>query len=98
MGKVTIEVNSIWVRIVRSPLYWIVAALQGVAITFAPLFLYWSGKGFFPPGEKQFMVPLCFAAIFFVGMFYMLLGSEVIRALRKAPRAELLGASHDAAR
>jgi hypothetical protein len=89
MGKVTIEVNSIWVRIVRSPLYWIVAALQGVAITFAPLFLYWSGKGFFSAGEKQFVVPLCFAAIFFVGMFYMLLGSEVIRELKKAPQANL---------
>ena len=87
MSKVTIEVNSKWVKIVRSPLYWIVVTLQGVSITIAPLFLYWSGKGFFPPGEKQLVVPLCFAAIFFVGMFYMLLGSQVIRELRKAPKA-----------
>lgn len=98
MGKVTIEVNSIWVRIVRSPLYWIVASLQGVAVTFAPLFLYWSGKGFFSPKENRFVVPMCFATIFLVGMFYMLLGSQVIRELRKSPREERLGASHDAAR
>ncbi|MGD0800269.1 MAG: hypothetical protein ABR906_03025 [Terracidiphilus sp.] len=89
MGKVTIEVNSKWVKIVRSPLYWIVAALQGVAVSFAPLFLYWSGKGFFSPGENRFVVPLCFATIFIVGMFYMLLGSGVIRELRKAPKATL---------
>ena len=45
MDKVTIEIDSKWVRIVRSPLYWIVAALQRVSITFAPLFLYWSASG-----------------------------------------------------
>ena len=89
MGKVTIELDSKWVKIVRSPLYWVVAALQGAAISFAPLFLYWSGKGFFPPGENRFLVPLCFATIFFVGMFYMVLGSGVIRELRKVPNTEL---------
>ncbi len=89
MGKVTIEVNSKWVKIVRSPLYWIVAALQGVAVSFAPLFLYWSGKGYFPPEENRYLVPLCFATIFFVGVFYMLLGGQVIKELRKAPKAEL---------
>jgi hypothetical protein len=89
MGKVTIELDSKWVRIARSPLYWVVAALQGVAFSFAPLFLYWSGKGFFSPGENRFVVPLCFATIFFVGMFYMWLGSGVVRELRKAPKAGL---------
>ena len=38
MEKETIEIDSKWVKIVRSPLYWVVAALQGVSITFAPLF------------------------------------------------------------
>jgi hypothetical protein len=66
-----------------------VASLQGVAVTFAPLFLYWSGKGFFSPEENRFVVPLCFATIFLVGMFYMLLGSGVIRELRKTPKAGL---------
>ena len=88
MSKVTVEIDSRWAKIVRSPIYWIVVTLQGVSITIAPLFLYWSGKGFFSPGEKQFVVPLCFAAIFIVGMFYMLLGSQVIRELRKASKAE----------
>ncbi|MGA3075270.1 MAG: hypothetical protein ABSG56_16405 [Bryobacteraceae bacterium] len=83
MTKVTIEIDSRWVKIVRSPLYWIVAALQGVSISFAPLFLYWSGKGMFPHGSDWLIVPSCFAVILLVGFFYMLLGSAVIGELRK---------------
>lgn len=83
MDKVTVEIDSRWVKIVRSPLYWIVAALQGVSISFAPLFLYWSGKGKFYPGYEWFIAPLCYVVILVVGLFYMLLGSAVIGALRK---------------
>ena len=82
-AKVTIEISSVWVRIVRSPLYWLIAALQGVSISFAPLFLYWSGKGSFYPGSQWFVVPSCFAVIVLVGFFYMLLGSAVVGELRK---------------
>ena len=82
MAKVTIEIDSRWVKVVRSPLYWIVAALQGVSITFAPLFLYWSGKGMFR-GSEWMIVPSSFAVILLVGFFYMLLGSAVVGELRK---------------
>ena len=83
MAKVTIEIDSRWAKVVRSPLYWIVAALQGVSITFAPLFLYWSGKGMFAHGSEWLIVPSCFAVILLVGFFYILLGSTVIGELRK---------------
>lgn len=83
MAKVTIEIDSKWVKVVHSSLYWIVAALQGVSISFAPLFLYWSGKGMFPHGSAWLVAPLCFAIIFFVGFFYMLLGGAVTGELRK---------------
>jgi hypothetical protein len=53
-----------------------VAALQGVSVSFAPLFLYWSGKGMFH-GSEWLVVPSCFAVILLVGFFYMLLGSAV---------------------
>ena len=88
MSKVTVEIDYRWVKIARSPLYWVVAALQGVSVSFAPLFPYWSSKGYFSPEENRFVVPMCFATIFLVGMFYMLLGSQVIRELRKVPKAE----------
>lgn len=83
MDKVTIQISGRWAKIVRSPLYWIIAALQGVSITFAPLFLYWSGKGSFYPGSEWFVVPSCFAVILLVGFFYMFLGSAVVGELRK---------------
>jgi hypothetical protein len=83
MDKVTIQIDSKWVRIVRSPLFWVVGALQGVSLTFAPLFLYWSGKGRFFPEAEWIIVPSCFAVIFLVGLFYLRLGGEVIRELRK---------------
>ncbi len=83
MGTVTVEVDSKWVKIVHSPLYWIVAAMQGVSISFAPLFLYWSGKGMFPHRFDSIIVPSCFAAIFLVGFFYIWLGSAVVGELRK---------------
>jgi hypothetical protein len=83
MAKVTIEIDSRWAKVIRSPLYWVVAALQGVSITFAPLFLYWSGKGMFPHGSERIVVVSSFAVILLVGFFYMLLGGAVIGELRK---------------
>jgi hypothetical protein len=87
MAKVSIEIDSRWVRIVRSPLYWVVATLQGVSVSFAPLFLYWSGKGMFPSRQQWIVVPACFATIYLVGLFYMGLGGVVIAELRKKPPA-----------
>ena len=83
MEKVTIEIDSKWVRIAHSPLFWIVAGLQGVSVSFAPLFLYWSGKGTFFHGFEWIIVQSCFAVIFLVGLFYMRLGGVVIGELRK---------------
>ncbi|MGO9231512.1 MAG: hypothetical protein ACLPXM_16395 [Terriglobales bacterium] len=83
MERVTIDLDARWVRIIHSPLYWIVTALQGVSITFAPLFLYWSGQGKFYPGWQWLIVPACFAAILLVGFFYLLLGNAVAAELRK---------------
>ena len=84
MAKVTVvvEIDPKWVKVVQSPAYWIVAALQGVSLTFAPMFLYWSGRGWFG-GWKWIVMPLCFATILLVGTFFMVLGSSVVAALRR---------------
>jgi hypothetical protein len=89
MGRITIEIDSKWVRIVRSPLYWVVAALQGLSIGFAPLFLFFAGRGMLSRGFDWFVVPLCFAMIWLVGLFYVRLGGEVIAELRKTPSVEV---------
>ena len=91
MSKVAIEIDSKWVKIVRSPVYFVVVALQAISISFAPLDLYWIGKakGKSFPGFKWITLPLCYGGIFFAMLFYLLLGNAVIRELRQrsAPRA-----------
>jgi len=81
--KVTVEIDQKWVRITRSPVYVIVSALTGVSVTFAPLFLYWSGKGKFYTGYEWMVVPLCFGVIYFVPLFYFLLGNIIAKELRQ---------------
>jgi hypothetical protein len=83
MDKVSIEIDSRWVKVARSPVYFIILALQGISISFAPLFLYWSGRGNYFNGLEWLVVPLCFAVIFVVSVFYLLLGGSVIRQLVK---------------
>jgi hypothetical protein len=83
MSKVTIEIDSRWVKIARSPLFFIVSALQGVSVTFAPYFLYLSAKGQFVLAPERVVVPLCFVVIFLVPLSYFRLGSVVIKELRQ---------------
>jgi hypothetical protein len=81
MNTVSIEMDSRWVKIARSPVYFIVVAFQGVSITFAPLFLYWAGRGNGSPLER--FVPLFFAVIVLVPGFYFYLGRSVLLQLRR---------------
>jgi len=83
MEKVTIEIDSTSAKIARSPLYFVIAGLQGVSVTFAPLFLYWSGKGGYFSGYERIVVPLCFAVIFLVPLFSFRLAGPVIKELRQ---------------
>jgi len=83
MDRASIEIDSKWVRIARSPVYFIIVALQGISITFAPLFLYWSGKGNYFNGLEWVVVPLCFAIILLIPGFYFWLGGSVMRQLRQ---------------
>lgn len=76
-----IQIDSQWVRRVRSPLMLVVGALQGVSITFAPLLLYWSGRG--TSSLNWIVAALCFVSIVLAGGFYIWLGKDVVRELRK---------------
>ena len=83
MNKVTVEISPMLQKIARSPVYFLVAALQGVSISFAPLFLYWCGTKDFLKPHALWIVPLCFLAIWIVGFFYIFLGSPVVKELRR---------------
>jgi hypothetical protein len=83
MEKVTVEVNPTCAKIARSPLYFIITALYGVSVSFAPLFLYWCGKGGYFQGFESAIAPVCFAMIVLVPLLPVVLGSAVIRQLRR---------------
>jgi predicted cation transporter len=83
VDKVTVEVNPLLARCVRSRVFIFVAALQGVCVSFAPLFLYWSGKGTFYPGYEWLFVPLCFVVIWGVPSVYFALANPVVKQLRE---------------
>jgi hypothetical protein len=82
MGKVTIEIDSKWLKRVNSPLFRVVQTFQGAAVSFAPLFLYESGKGWFRNYEYAVAVS-CLAIILLVGFFYIRLGGEIVQELRR---------------
>jgi len=88
MEKVTIEISTRWGRLVRSPFMLIIAALQGVSISFAPLLLYWSGKGEFYP-DSQWLVPVLFAIAYLVPLFYFFIGGPVVNELSAVNKKDL---------
>jgi hypothetical protein len=82
---VTLELNPRWVKLARSPLYFLFPAGAGVSTVFAPLFLYWSGQGRFFPGLEWLIVPSCFVVIYCVQLFFMAFGNAAVTSLRREP-------------
>ena len=81
---VTFAVDVKWVRRVKSRLVFLpIAALTGVSLTFAPLFLLWCGLRDTWGFVEWIAVPVCFAVIYLVPGFYMRLAGEVIAQLVK---------------
>jgi hypothetical protein len=81
----TLELNDRWVKMVRSPVYFVATALMGVSVSLAPLFLYWSAQGKFFPGFEWITVPVCFAIIYCVPGFFFVLGQAAAESLRQQP-------------
>jgi len=79
---VTVKVDAKWKRRVKSPIImWPIAALTGVSVTFAPLYLYWCGQAEEFGVFEWIAVPLCFLMIYIVPGFYMSLATEVMAEL-----------------
>jgi hypothetical protein len=89
--RVIVEMDSSWVKFVKSPIFVVVSALRGVSVTFAPYFLYLSGQGKFYHGHEWFVVPLCFAVIWCVSPVYFRLGGAVVKELRKQQSSDVAG-------
>ena len=93
---VTVSIDAKWQRRVKSPyIMGPVAALTGVSVSFAPLYLFTRG----PIGELEAWewagVAASFLMIYLVPGFYMRLAAEVMAALLREDDA--VGASADSA-
>ncbi len=74
--RVTVEVPADAYRLAQNPvLYFTVAALTGVSVSFSPFFLYQFGRE--GVGWSDWRVWACFAVTFLVPMFYARLGAPV---------------------
>ena len=79
MSAVTVEVSDKWVSRVQSAQFKLVQALTGVAITFAPILLYYTAStSQFAPGTKVAIVAVCFALIYFVPLFYIAFSRSIL--------------------
>ncbi len=83
MEDVTVTISGKWHRHANSWVLQLVAALTGVSVSFAPMFLFLLGRD-----KAEFWNPwvlLCFAVIYFVPGFYMTLALQVLKQLVKQP-------------
>ena len=84
MEKITVQIDARWQKRINSPLMYLVGALTGVSITFAPYGLYMLGQ----QGVNLWhpLVLLCLLAAYLVPYFYIRLAGEVIGQLYR-PKA-----------
>lgn len=92
MASIVVSVDEKWASRVRSPLYRIVEALSGVAITFAPALLYYAAASdHLAVALKSGMIALAAALIFLVPLFYISFARSIIRRILTADAASLGG-------
>jgi hypothetical protein len=86
--EIAVEVPADAYRLAQNPvLYFTIAGLTGVSVTFSPLFLYEFGRE--GVGWSDWRLWACFGVTFLVPMFYARLGAAVAaHAWRNRHRAE----------
>jgi hypothetical protein len=81
---VTVQVDAKWLRRVKSPIIMTpIAAMTGVSVSFAPLYLLWCGQLAEFGYSEWIGIPIALFVINVVPGFYMGLASEVIAQLLK---------------
>ena len=81
METIEVSIDEKWAAVVRSPLYHVVAALTGVAVTFLPLLLYQYGRDGVEPGDWRVIAML--VTIVLVTLVHFRLSAPVMKALRE---------------
>ena len=85
MDRITVEVTPSRVRLIRSPLYFLVAALSGAAPTFGLLYVHHLGQTGVQAWDWR--VLLVAGAVWLVVVFYSWVAGPVVgAALRRKPQ------------
>lgn len=85
MAKVTIDIDESTLRVIKSPVFYVIAAFTGVSVTFAPLILFTIGdwSDWLNDQIKWGLVVFSFLIIYLVPSFYMKIASKVIKEVLK---------------
>ena len=78
-NTIRVSVNARWLRAIHSPLGWLVQALTGVSISFAPMFLYYAGAHHIPIYHP--MVIIAGAMVYLVPLAYIAFAGPIMRQL-----------------
>jgi len=84
MATLTIQIDDKWKQRIRSPLYKVVSSMQGVALSFAPIFIYMIAKGIILKEVEWLVVPICFMIILVVGVFNLKLAQATVNGIKNA--------------
>ena len=96
MERVNIEVDERWVKLAQPSVRVVIAALTGLSLTFAPLFLFiFAQEG---AGYKDPRVVACFAAIFLVPLVYLRAATIFLAQLHTCKYGDLNRAAHTQSR
>jgi hypothetical protein len=82
LESIVVSIDSKWVRIVRSPAYFIVSALSGVAVTFFPMYMYRFGRE--GADYTDWRVIACWLTTMVICGIHFRLSAPVVQALRSA--------------
>lgn len=89
--KEPVEIDSRWIRLVRSPVYCLVAAFIGISASFAPLYFAWAVEGRHDVSKLWFTcfqyatIALGFGAL----VFHLSLSCAAMKAIRVAHPASV---------
>jgi hypothetical protein len=84
--KVPVEIDSRWIRLVRSPAYYVIAAFTGISASFAPLILVWAVDGKFDaiPLWLGLLMGATIALAYGTLFFHLSLSCATMKAIRAA--------------
>lgn len=82
MARISIDLTEGWIKLAKSPVRTVIAALSCLSLSFGPLFLFTYGKEGLRYTDPK--VIACFGAVFLIPLVYIRLASVVLTQVRES--------------